>query len=302
MRTLLKVGTRGSPLALTQTGQICDQLLREFSGLVLEKTVITTTGDRMQTESGKPQDLTKAIFTKEIEEALLDRRIDIAVHSAKDLGVGMPAGLCLGGVPSRVPVHDVLISRDPLEEVMKRASPFLATGSARRQRQWQERFPQSRFVAVRGNIDTRIRKLRENPEWDGIILAHAGLERLKPEVDGLRVSPIDTALILPAPGQGAIALQCRSDDTDALHYLGHITHRPSLNRLKAERAFVEKMEMGCQAPLGALARIYDGVCLHLAAVCYTDSNPVGIRGRVSGSALQAEELGHKLAGEILAAL
>ena len=300
MSTKLKIGTRGSPLALTQASMLRKLLAEAWPDLEMETVVITTSGDRMQTTDEKPTESTKAIFTKEIEEALLEKRIDVAVHSAKDLGVEMPKELALVGVLSRAPVHDVVISRVPLTDLFEKESPVLATGSLRRQYQWNERYPKARFVPVRGNIDTRIRKLRENPDWDGIVLANAGLERLRPDVSGLIVSPLDVSFIIPAPCQGAIALQARELDADARHLVDRICHRPSLTQVRAERAFLETLGAGCHAPVGALARIYDGVCLHLTAVYYREKGAPGVRKTISGSALMAVDLGQRLANMILA--
>lgn len=274
-------------------------LTEAWPDLRVETVVITTSGDRMQVSDDKPAESTKAIFTKEIEEALLENRVDLAVHSAKDLGVEMPDGLGLSGVLTRAPVHDVVISREPLDVLLKKPEPLLATGSLRRRYQWQERHPKARFVPVRGNIDTRIRKLRENHDWDGILLAHAGLERLRPDVKGLLVSPLDTSFILPAPCQGAIALQARNSDSETRRLIERISHRPSMVRVLAERAFLEKLGAGCHAPVGALARIYDGVCLHLSAVFYKAEGSPGIRKTTSGSALMAADLGKRLADQIL---
>jgi hydroxymethylbilane synthase len=295
----LKIGSRGSKLALAQVEIFKQALTAAGCNLEAETVVITTTGDRMQQNGAKPEELTKAVFTKELEEALLAGHIDVAVHSAKDMSVEMPRELVIGGVLSRAPVNDVLISREPFEQVAAKNKPLIASSSIRRRLQWQEKYPDSEFVPIRGNIDTRIRKLRENPEWDGIILAQAGMDRLRPETEGLIVTPLPTAFIKPAPCQGAIAVQCGRQDEALHHWLRMVTHRPSFARVQTERAFLAGIGGGCHAPVGALARIYDGVCLHLSAVYYADGKAEGIRERISGSALRADELGHQLARQIL---
>jgi hydroxymethylbilane synthase len=290
----LKIGSRGSKLALAQVEIFKLALAAAGCKLETETVVITTTGDL-----GGAKELTKAMFTKEIEEDLLAGRIDAAVHSAKDMSVEMPKGLAIGGVLRRAPVNDVLISRAPFEQVAAKSKPLIATSSIRRRMQWQEQYPDSEFAPIRGNIDTRIRKLRENPRWDGIILAQAGLDRLRPDTEGLAVSVLPTGFIKPAPCQGAIAIQCGGRDEELLHWLRLATHRQSFARVQAERAFLAGIEGGCHAPAGALARIYDGVCLHLSAVYYTGGKAEGIRERITGSALHAGELGQKLAERIL---
>ncbi|MDR2463555.1 MAG: hydroxymethylbilane synthase [Verrucomicrobiales bacterium] len=294
----IRIGTRGSGLALAQA-ELFKRALAGVGGET-EVVVITTTGDRLQRRDAKPDTLTKAVFTKELEEALLAGEIDAAIHSAKDLPVEMPAGLVIGGVLNRAPVNDVLVARAPLGEILAAAKPRIVTGSVRRRLQWREKYPDTEFVAVRGNIDTRIRKLRENSAWDGLILAQAGLERLRPDTDGFIISVLPTDFIKPAAGQGTIAIQCAADRHELLRQLRLVTHRPSLARLRAERAFLSAIGGGCHAPLGALARIYDGVCLHLSAVYYADGEPAGIRECVTGSALRAEELGIRLADRVFA--
>ncbi|MDR1192257.1 MAG: hydroxymethylbilane synthase [Verrucomicrobiales bacterium] len=296
----IRIGTRGSGLALAQVELFKQALTVTDADVEPEIVVITTTGDRLQQRDAKPDTLTKAVFTKELEEALLAGEIDVAIHSAKDLPVEMPDGLVIGGVLSRAPVNDVLVARAPLGEIVAKKNPRIVTGSARRRRQWLEQYPGTEFVTIRGNLDTRVRKLREHPEWDGVILAQAGLERLRPDLGGLAVSILPTAFIKPAPGQGAIAIQCAADRHELSRCLRMLTHRPSLARLRAERALSRAIGGGCHAPLGALARIYDGVCLHLSAVHYADGERAGQRARITGSALRAAELGQELARRMLA--
>ena len=295
----IRIGTRGSKLALAQVDIFKQALTAAGANCETEVVVITTTGDRMQQDGAKPEELTKAVFTKELEEALLDGRIDVAVHSAKDMSVTMPEGLIIGGVLSRAPVNDVLISRVPLAEIVAKAKPLIASSSIRRRLQWLEKYPDTEFVPIRGNIDTRIRKLREHADWDGIILAQAGLDRLRPDTEGLTVSALPTSFVKPAPCQGAIAIQCRQPAGELAHWLRLVTHRPSFVRVQTERAFLAGIDGGCHTPVGVLARIYDGVCLHLSAVYYANDEPCGIRERITGSALRAEELGRKLAERIL---
>ncbi|MDR1146234.1 MAG: hydroxymethylbilane synthase [Verrucomicrobiales bacterium] len=295
---LIRVGTRGSRLALAQAELFQRALTAAGAEVAAETVVIATTGDRWQAADAKPDTLTKAVFTKELEEALLAGAIDVAVHSAKDLPAELPDGLVIGGVLCRAAVNDVLVSRAPLAAVTAKPGAVIATGSVRRRRQWLERYPGTEFMAIRGNLDTRLRKLREQPAWDGLILAQAGLERLCPDTDGLIVSVLPTDFIKPAAGQGTIVIQCAADSA-WLPVLRRVTHRASLVRWRAERAFLRAIGGGCQAPLGVLARVYDGVCLHVAAVYYAGSAAAGRHAYLTGSALHPEELGQRLAERVL---
>jgi len=288
----LRLGTRGSALAVAQSSQVARALEAAQPGLTVELVLITTTGDALQQGGAKPEPLTKAIFTKEIEEALLEGRVDLAVHSSKDLAAAMPEDLAIGAFPVRASWADVLVSRDGLEAVLAAPGPQIATGSARRRLQWAERQPVVRFAALRGNIDTRLRRLRETPEWDGIVLAAAGLARLEPELDGLRVDALPEEWMLPAPGQGALALQVRAADARAREIVACLDHAPTRRAVEAERAFLTAMNAGCDIPLGALA-VEAGSGLQMRAAFYPPGTVVARRAEAAGD--DPLELGRRMA-------
>lgn len=288
----LRLGTRGSPLAVAQSSQTARALEALHPGLEVELVRITTTGDRLQQGGAKPESLTKAVFTKEIEEALLDGRIDLAVHSSKDLAAAMPEGLVVGAFPVRASSADVLVSRDGLAAVRARACPQLGTGSARRRLQWGEVQPGAVFHALRGNIDTRLHRLRGTAEWDGIILAAAGLARLEPDLSGLRVDPLPFDWMLPAPGQGALALQVRADDARTRGWVAGLDDGPTRRGVEAERALLTAMEAGCDIPLGAVAEHLDGT-MRLRAAYYPPGCATARREEARGD--DPRDLGYRLA-------
>jgi hydroxymethylbilane synthase len=300
MTEILRLGTRGSPLAVAQSTMMAHALARAHPGLTVELVRIVTTGDRMQAGPVKPVDSTKAIFTKELEEAILGGSVDFAVHSCKDLAANMPDALVLGAIPERAPVADVLVSRETLEAVAAKTGAVLGSGSLRRSLQWKERHPHSRFEPLRGNIDTRIRKLRENEAWDGIILAQAGLERLLPDLSGLIVTPIPTDWVLPAPGQGALALQCRAADESTRKLIGVLDHLPTRQVVEIERNFLTAMDAGCHVPLGALAEASESDAFRIQAVFYHDHSSVGRRGEVTAPWVDAGNAIEDLAGKLKA--
>ncbi|MDX6767527.1 MAG: hydroxymethylbilane synthase [Candidatus Methylacidiphilales bacterium] len=299
MKEALKLGTRGSPLAVAQSTQIARALEAAHPGLKVELVRITTTGDQMQAGPVKPVESTKAIFTKELEEAMLAGQVDFAVHSAKDLAAAMPEGLVLAAVPVRASCADVLISRRGLGVLGGQERMTLASSSLRRSLQWVERYPGASFVPLRGNIDTRIMRLREHASWDGIILARAGLTRLPVDLSGLVAEDLPTEWMLPAPGQGALALQARADDADTLGLLVALDDPATRRRVGLERAFLVAMEAGCHVPLGALAdEPEDGGRFRLRAVFYHEGQPQGRKGEVSGRWDEAEQGVRALAAQL----
>ncbi len=258
------LGTRGSELARTQTALVETALRAAWPELEIAIEVIRTSGDERK---GAPEPTPgaqgrKGMFTAEIENALRDRRIDVAVHSAKDLPSEMTDGLEVCAALPRAAVDDVLISKSG--EVPTGGT--VATGSVRRQRQLSEWRRDLTVVDLRGNVPTRLRKLTENP-WDGIILARAGLERLgfncsRGELDfeghTLRVSILPTEAFLPAGGQGIVALQTRADDEEAKGALAAINHAETFRCLLAEREFLRLLEGDCGTPVGVIASLHDG--------------------------------------------
>jgi hydroxymethylbilane synthase len=295
MTETLKLGTRGSPLAVAQSTQVARDLERSHPGLHVTLVRIITTGDHMQTGPVKPVDSTKAVFTKELEDAILNGEVDFAVHSAKDLAAHLPKGLTLAAFPRRAPVEDILISRHALGVVVQRKGLVIASGSVRRSCQWRERWPETRFEPLRGNIDTRIRLLREHEDWDGILLARAGVERLGPELDGLVVTSIPTDWVLPAPGQGALALQIREDDERTAGLLRVLDHPETRAAVECERTFLTAMDAGCSVPLGALAEATGAERFRFRAVFYPDHRAVGEKRFIEGNWVESSQLVEALA-------
>ncbi len=294
----IRIATRGSRLALTQTGHVVEAMQQAFPDLTFETCVVKTTGDQMQVQAAAVKDanITKNIFTREIEEVLLNQEADIAVHSCKDLGVGMPAGLVLAGTPPRRSPLDVLVVRAG-QSLAADASAVILTGSIRRRLQWQEKFPQHEVQPIRGNIDTRIRKLQEHPQAAALILAQAGLDRLSPELADCSVKCLSVAEMIPAPGQGALALQCRENDQEVVHIIESISDYVTYQSIAAERAFLAAMDAGCQEPLGALATPHSDGTLTMQAVYYFDENDAqsARRAEVTGSLDEPEQIAQKLA-------
>jgi hydroxymethylbilane synthase len=288
------LGTRGSRLALTQTGQVAARLQEMHPGLQVEVKTFTTTGDRMQTEATKPDSATKGIFTKEIEQALLDGEIDVAVHSCKDLAAQLPEGLELAAVPERERVEDILVTESiaTLEDWPE--DGVVLTGSPRRVCQWKELHPEGGIEPVRGNIETRIRKMRDHAVARGCLLAWAGLRRLAPDLAGIHVLPLDPLEIMPAPGQGALALQTRTDDERAGSFLADLDHSASRLAVEVERHLLIALEAGCSIPLGAWARVEDGE-LVLSAIYYPAGSEEGIRVEERAPVADGKALATKVA-------
>jgi hydroxymethylbilane synthase len=255
----LVLGTRGSDLALAQTRQVAALLRAAHPGIAVEERVIRTTGDaRLDVSLSAPGALDKGLFTKELEEALLRGGIDAAVHSLKDLPVEPPPGLELGAILEREDPADLLISKHVggFDAMPERAR--VATSSLRRKCFLQWKRPDLEVIEIRGNVPTRLRKLVEAPSLDAIVLAGAGLRRLQAAgcalaLDGLSSAALD--FMLPAPGQGAVALECRSGDRAIHDLLAPIHHSATATCVNAERAVLAGLGGGCHLPLGALARI-----------------------------------------------
>jgi hydroxymethylbilane synthase len=288
----IRIGTRGSPLALAQSGTIRDQLAKAWPEYSFTLVTIATTGDQLQVSAVKPLESTKAIFTKEIEEALLENRIDLAVHSAKDLAAKMPQELCLGAIPERASPCDVLVLK-PGSTLSDAATGLILTGSVRRLRQWLDLHPESTIEPVRGNIDTRLKKLLTHPQACGLLLAEAGLQRLHPALLGCTLHPFSPHEFIPAPGQGTLALQCRQEDEPILDLLNVLNHPATARTLQAERSFLSAMNAGCSVPLGAYAWLEAGT-LHLEAIFYPSEKESAIRKKILGPSSHPEQLGQEL--------
>lgn len=294
MKSVLKLGTRGSQLALCQAQTVAGELQRVLPELSIEIKIIKTTGDKiLDVALSRIGD--KGLFTKEIETELLQGGIDIAVHSMKDLPSEIPGGLCIGAVLEREDPCDVLISYQyRLDDLPN--SALIGTSSLRRIAQLKSRYPDLRFCEIRGNVETRIKKMREL-ELDGIVLAYAGVKRLGFEEAITDYLPFD--LVLPAAGQGCIAVEARENDGKTIEMLGLINHRASELAVTCERAFLKELQGGCQVPIAGLARL-QGDNIRLDGLASSlDGNQV-FRGSNEGGSKEAAEIGCSLARQLIA--
>lgn len=263
----LRLGTRGSLLARTQSMLVADALERAHPGLKVEMRILKTSGDQI-TDRPLHEVGGKGLFTKELEQALLSGEIDFAVHSLKDVPVTMPlvdqADLIVAAVPKREDPRDVLASRKGggLHELP--AGARIGTGSLRRRCQILAQRPDVTVEPIRGNIDTRLKKMQEG-QYDAVVLAMAGLKRTRLFEDSY-MAALEPETLLPAPGQGALALQCRRDATETLRLLAALNDEVSFACVGAEREIVRALEGDCHSPIAALATIDAGQILLKAAV------------------------------------
>lgn len=267
----LVLGTRGSDLALVQTRDVAARLRRAHPGLGIEEKVIRTTGDRrLDVSLSAPGSLDKGLFTKELEEALLGGTVHAAVHSLKDLPTEQPPGLLLGAVLERADLSDALASKHAGGWKGLPPGAAVATSSLRRKNQLLLLRPDLRIVEIRGNVPTRLRKVFENPALDALVVASAALVRLGDGVvpGGLLVTTIEE--MLPAPGQGAVAVECRENDGETLEVLAAIHHEPTARCVRAERELLHGLGGGCHLPLGARAVIENGEIRLLAGLFEAD--------------------------------
>jgi hydroxymethylbilane synthase len=286
--TTIRVGARGSSLSLAQTGWLLERLREANPGLQTELIVIKTHGDKDQTSPLSDMLWAPGAFVKEIEKALLDGEIDMAVHSLKDLPTENVPGLTLAAVPRRAPSEDVLLTRKPISLDALPKGFVVATSSPRRAHQLKARCPQVETKPIRGNVPTRIRKM-ETGEYDGIVLAAAGLERLS--IKYANVIPLLPPDFLPAPGQGALAAQTRESDT-FIQMIAKIDDANTRACVVAERSFLAACGGGCHAALGALGTV-TGHQLTVRGQLFEED--MILAGEMNGSVLRAEQLGQELA-------
>lgn len=289
------VGTRGSNLALAQTKWVIEELQKHHPDVTFEIEVIKTTGDKIQ---NKPLDQIggKGLFTKEIEEKLLMREIDFAVHSMKDMPTVVAEGLKFSHVPVREDARDVLILAEginSLEELPQGAR--IGTGSKRRKYQLLKYRPDLQIEPIRGNVDTRIRKIQEEG-LRGIVLAAAGLHRLNLKEVISCYLPID--LVLPSPAQGALALEVRDGDHETEELLRPLQDKYSEIQIRAERAFLNTINGGCHMPVGAYCLV-DGENIHLRALYGDEGGSRLLFRAMDGKADEAEKIGTDLANQML---
>jgi hydroxymethylbilane synthase len=285
----LRIGSRGSILARWQAEFVRKQLF-QLTGVEAEVIIIKTSGDKMQ-----QQPLTqlggKGIFIKELEEALLEDAIDLAVHSVKDIPTETPGRLHFPAVCRRDDVRDCLVSHTGTMLANLKQGARVGTGSLRRQAQLRHYRPDLDFRELRGNVDTRLRKV-ESGEYDAIVLSKAGLDRLG--WSQKITEPISTDISLPAVGQGAIAIQSRVSDREADEFLSKLNDMETRTAIIAERALLSALQGGCQVPIGAWARVERGELVMEAVVCSVDGAQY-VREKATAPPDQAAQLGEHLA-------
>jgi hydroxymethylbilane synthase len=295
----LILGSRGSELARRQTAMVAEALKRAWPELETTVKIITTQGDERTAEPLDPRAGRKGLFTGEIERALSVGEIDLAVHSAKDLPSEMTPGLEVAGVLERAAVGDVLISKQPGNVL--RPEAIVATGSVRRQHQLRYKQPGLQVVDLRGNVPTRLRKLVTG-NWDGIVLARAGVERLGHDLarrsfqfEGTLLHAQFLALddFVPAGGQGVIALQVRSDDENATTFVRAINNGETLLCLEAEREFLRLLQGDCGSPVGVLATL-SGSALTVRAQVFEPPRIEPRIARVEGETSSPKQLAREL--------
>jgi hydroxymethylbilane synthase len=289
----LRIGTRGSRLALWQAHYVADRL--RAAGRDVELVEVVTTGDRAA-ESPLAAIGGTGVFTKEIQRALRAGDVDVAVHSLKDLPTDPVEGLVLAAVPPRGAAGDVLVAPAYREVGALPPGATVATGSLRRRAQVLYRRPELRPVDVRGNVETRLRKLTEQG-FDALILAEAGLERLG--LGHLITQRLGADWMLPAVGQGALGLECRAEDGATRSLLAALDHEPSQQAVRAERAFLRRLGGGCLVPVGAATTVCGGR-LSLKGGVFHPEGKRCLAGEVDGPGARAAELGERLADELLA--
>jgi hydroxymethylbilane synthase len=291
---VIRIGTRGSPLAVWQAEWVRSRLHALYPQYETELVKIKTTGDKIL-DVPLAQVGGKGLFVKEIETALLEARVDLAVHSMKDMPAEIPQGLCIGAMPERENPLDVLISRNghSIKDLPKGAR--LGSSSLRRGAQVRHVRPDVTVHPLRGNLDTRIRKL-ETEDLDAIIVAAAGVKRL-----GLKAyitEYLPEAIMLPAIGQGALAIETRDDDDSTLRLIAPLDHRETRLAVKSERAFLARLEGGCQVPIAGRAKIV-GDELELTGLVAEVDGSVLLRETIRGRVDQSEKLGVELANRLL---
>ncbi len=290
----IKIGTRGSRLALAQTNTVVEYLKKSAPEITAEISVIKTSGDIMQDVS-LLQIGGQGVFVKEIEEALLSGSIDLAVHSMKDVPGEIPEGLAFAAILPREDVRDVLVSRGNIKmEFMPRGAK-IGTGSLRRGAQIQAMLPDISIVPLRGNIDTRLKKI-ETENLTGVILAAAGMKRLGYAQTISQFLPIE--LMLPAVGQGALGLQIRKTDSGLAKILARLNHERTAVEVTVERSYLRALGGGCRLPIAAYGLI-DGQRLTLEGLVAAPNGASVVRDKVWGAPDEAEELGKKLADMIM---
>ena len=295
MSASIRIGTRGSPLALWQAHHVADRLRPLAGPRPIEFVIIQTSGDVIR-DVALSQIGGDGLFTKEIQRALLARTVDVSVHSLKDLPTTYVEGLALAAVPARGPSGDAFVSKRHASFDTLPSGAVVATSSLRRRAQLLYRRPDLQTINIRGNVDTRLRKLLEQADLDAIILAQAGLVRLGLEANITEI--LDPEWMLPAVGQGALGLECRADDADTLALLAGLNHPSAQQAVLAERAMLRGLGGGCQVPIGATATVTENT-LTLRGVVLSPDGRQRIAAETTGTPDNAEQLGQLVANRLL---
>lgn len=294
MSKTIKIGTRGSQLALWQADWVKSNLQSTYPSLSVELVIIKTKGDKIL-DVPLAQVGGKGLFVKEIEAAIIDGRVDLAVHSMKDMPSMIPEELTIGAIPHRETPEDVLISKNDLAFSELPAGARIGTSSLRRSAQLLHLRPDISIIPLRGNLDTRLKKL-DTEDMDAIVLAAAGVKRLN---FGNRITQyLDETQMLPAVGQGALCIEIRKNDTDIFSLVEPMDHLPTRIVVSAERAFLNRLEGGCQVPIAAHGKI-DGNNITLTGLVANVEGTVLIRDSVIGPKAESETLGIALAERLL---
>ena len=295
MKAVLKIGTRQSLLALWQSNHIAACLRKQYPECEVVLKKIVTKGDRIL-DVPLAQIGGKGLFTKEIEEDLLSGEVDLAVHSLKDMPTVLPEGLCLTAITERANVGDAFVSNEYSCFAELPLGAVVGTSSLRRKAQLLAARPDLTIRDLRGNVDTRLRKLDEGL-YDAVILAAAGLERLG---HGDRIKDvIPSDVCLPAVGQGALAIECRTDDAEVRQMLDFLNDMPTVYATNAERAFLGLLEGGCQVPIGVHADV-EGDKIKIEAIIAALDGSTVLRDTIEGTAVDAVALGQELGKKMLA--
>jgi hydroxymethylbilane synthase len=292
----IRIGSRKSQLALVQTYWVQEQLQKIFPDRNFEVHTMSTQGDKiLDVALAKIGD--KGLFTKELEQSMLNQEIDLAVHSLKDLPTRLPAGLILGAITEREDPADALVVRQQFQgNTLANLPPgsVIGTSSLRRLAQLRHHYPHLQFKDIRGNLNTRLAKL-DAGEYDALVLAVAGLQRLGM---GDRIHQvISPEISLHAVGQGALGIECREDDPEILDLLKALEHQPTAQCCLAERAFLRELEGGCQVPIGVNTSLDDSKLLLKGVIASVDGQRL-VQGQIKGSTQQSEALGQQLAQQL----
>jgi hydroxymethylbilane synthase len=275
---MIRLGTRGSRLALVQAQSVKEQFERIEPSVQVEIVTVRTKGDRLQARP-ETADGETGIFTKAIEDALLRGEVDVAVHSLKDLPTIQPEGLTIGAVPDRLDPHDVLVSRDGLTTGDLGKGVRVGTGSVRRRAQLLALNDEIEVVALRGNLDTRLRRVADG-DFDAFVVAKAGLIRM--QRDDLPTAPFPFDKMLPAAGQGALAVEVREVDSALMDLVAELDHAPSALTTHAERMVLYRLGAGCHVPVGVLAELLADGDIQVRCGVFSRNGRTALWARLSG--------------------